>query len=78
MSCKSMNITKFVMHHEQRTSEMQDIEAAKDYKPRAKPKFFILDYGVLKHIVSAYTRRIYTEFQHKFLQEKLKEQQSWN
>ncbi|KAM3231730.1 hypothetical protein P3L10_017089 [Capsicum annuum] len=68
MRCKAMSITEFVKHYEQRTTEMQDIEAAEDDKSRGMPKISIEDCEMLKHAASVYTRRIYTRFQHEFLQ----------
>lgn len=63
-----MSITEFVKHYEQRTIEMRDIEAIEDYKSRGDPKIFIEDCEILKHAARVYTRRIYTRFQHEFLQ----------
>ncbi|KAF3652998.1 hypothetical protein FXO38_15850 [Capsicum annuum] len=68
MTYKAMGITEFVKHYEQRTTEMRDIETAEDYKSRGMPKISIEDCGMLKHAASVYTRRIYTRFQHEFLQ----------
>ncbi|PHT70519.1 hypothetical protein T459_25623 [Capsicum annuum] len=72
MTCKAMSIIEFVKHYEQRTTEMRDVEAAEDYKSRGMPKIFIEDCGMLKHAASVYTRRIYTRFQHEFLQGEIK------
>lgn len=68
MACKTMSITEFVKHYEQRETEMCDIEATEDYKCRGKPKLSIEDCGILKHTASVYTRRIFSRFQHEFLQ----------
>ncbi|PHU14560.1 hypothetical protein BC332_15765 [Capsicum chinense] len=68
MTYKAMSITEFVKHYEQRTTEMRDIEATEDYTSRGMPKISIEDCGMLKHATSVYTRRIYTRFQHEFLQ----------
>jgi len=68
MACKTMSITEFVKYYEQRTTKMCDTEATEDYKCRGKPKLFIEDCGILKHADSVYSRRIFTRFQHEFLQ----------
>ncbi|KAM3201200.1 hypothetical protein P3L10_033564 [Capsicum annuum] len=68
MAYKTMSITEFIKQYEQRTTEMRDNEATEDYKYRGKPKLFIEDCGILKHAGSVYTRRIFTRFQHEFLQ----------
>ncbi|KAH0782159.1 hypothetical protein KY290_001757 [Solanum tuberosum] len=68
MSRKTMSIAEFVKHYEQRTIEMRDIEAIEGYKSRGDPKIFIEDCGILKHATRVYTRKIYTKFQHEFLQ----------
>ena len=68
MACKTMSITEFVKHYEQRTIEMRDIEAIEDYKSRGDPKIFIEDCGILKHAARVHTRRIYTRSQREILQ----------
>ncbi|XP_015168765.1 protein FAR1-RELATED SEQUENCE 5-like [Solanum tuberosum] len=68
MTCKTMSITEFLKHYEQRTTEMHDTEATEDYKCQGKPKLFVEDCGILKHAGSVYSRRIFTRFQHEFLQ----------
>ncbi|KAH0675431.1 hypothetical protein KY290_026564 [Solanum tuberosum] len=62
MACKTMSITEFVKHYEQRTIEMRDTEATEDYKCRGKPKLFVEDCGILKHAGSVYSRRIFTRW----------------
>ncbi|XP_070014798.1 protein FAR1-RELATED SEQUENCE 5-like [Nicotiana tabacum] len=69
MACKTMTLTEFVNHYEQRAAEMRDIEATEDFKCRGTPKLAIEDCGILKHAASIYTRTIFTRFQHEFLQE---------
>ncbi|TMX05361.1 hypothetical protein EJD97_023575, partial [Solanum chilense] len=68
MTCKTMSITEFVKHYEQRTTEMPDTEATEDYKCRGKSKLFIKDCGILKHAGNVYSRRTFTRFQDEFLQ----------
>lgn len=47
MSYKTMSISEFAKHYEQRTIVMCDIEATEDYKFRRDPKIFIEDYEIL-------------------------------
>ncbi|XP_019261901.1 PREDICTED: protein FAR1-RELATED SEQUENCE 5-like [Nicotiana attenuata] len=68
MACKTMSLTEFVNHYEQRAAEMRDIEATEDYKCRGTPKLAIDDCRLLKHAATLYTRTIFTRFQHEFLQ----------
>ncbi|XP_059288108.1 protein FAR1-RELATED SEQUENCE 9-like [Lycium ferocissimum] len=68
MACKTMTLTEFVHHYEQRAAEMRDIEAMEDFKCRGIPKLAIEDCGILKHAATLYTRTIFTRFQLELLQ----------
>ncbi|KAJ4845117.1 hypothetical protein Tsubulata_037333 [Turnera subulata] len=68
MSCKTMTLSEFVRHYEERSREMRDSELHNDFISRGKPRLLIEKSGILKHASTVYTRAIFNKFQHEFLQ----------